>query len=42
MSGENHSDKKFWKNMAIMLVAKVVFVGVSVVLIVDYNAQFYA
>lgn len=41
MSGESHSDNKFWKNMGIMLVAKVAFVGIGVLLAVNYNSQFY-
>ena len=39
---EEEKDRKFWKNMGIMLVAKVAFVTVGVILTVNYNAQFYS
>lgn len=41
MSGADQSDQKFWKNMTIMLVAKVAFVGVGVIAVISYNGQFY-
>lgn len=41
MSDDNQSDKKFWKNMGIMLAAKLVFVCIGVAITVTYNNSFY-
>ncbi|GEM_PF-6729587 len=41
MSEDEKSDNKFWKNMGIMLAAKLVFVGIGVVITVSYNSSFY-
>lgn len=42
MSGENQSDKTFWKNMKIMFIAKAAILTAAIVAVVGYNAQFYA